>query len=304
MELNVFSKEAFPEWKGFASTLFSGLSYPSCDMSAARPYDAPLLPPQLQPPPPPLPKPEDLSLWGGSGNSSSVTSSSSFLKKPPVPTRLLKPKGWPRHPPLHYCDICKISCAGAQRYRPLCSDPERRDAGRPPGQRPPPSGRQDSAANPALLPEAHPCLLQRVTEQLPRQLLGPEERRSGRKRARAGGPQPCVIVIRVFGDLSSVCQPVGPCQTGWAWARGSCERDQTDALESMTLQQREDITASAQHALGMLAFQQIHKILGMGPLPPPRSRLGCASTSGRGLLRPVRLRKARGSRPAQRRGAV
>lgn len=38
----------------------------------------------------------------------------------------------------------------------LFSDPERRDAGWPPGKGPPPSGRQGCAADPALLPEAHP----------------------------------------------------------------------------------------------------------------------------------------------------
>jgi len=53
-----------------------------------------------------------------------------------------------------------------------------------------------------------------------------------------------------------------------------CERDQRDALGSLTPQQREDITASAQHALRLLAFRQIHAILGMEPLPPPRSRPG------------------------------
>uniref|UniRef100_A0A8C8Y2U5 DZF domain-containing protein n=1 Tax=Panthera leo TaxID=9689 RepID=A0A8C8Y2U5_PANLE len=53
-----------------------------------------------------------------------------------------------------------------------------------------------------------------------------------------------------------------------------CERDQRDALGPMTCQQREDLTASAQHALRLLAFRQIHKILGMDPLPPPRSRPG------------------------------
>ncbi|KAM7142366.1 zinc finger RNA-binding protein 2 [Molossus nigricans] len=106
----------------FTSTLYTGPSYPSCDTSvysAASPYYPPLLPEQMQPPPPPppLPQPEDLCPWGGSGNSPSAGSASNFPKKPPVPTRLLKPKGGPRQPPLHYCDICKISCAGAQTYR-------------------------------------------------------------------------------------------------------------------------------------------------------------------------------------------
>ncbi|XP_037021184.2 zinc finger RNA-binding protein 2 [Artibeus jamaicensis] len=106
----------------FASTPYTGPSYLSCYTSvypAAGPYYPPLLPPQMQPPPPPppLPKPEDSSPWGASGNSSCASSTGSFTKKPPVPTGLLKPRDGPRQPPLHYCDLCKISCAGAQTYR-------------------------------------------------------------------------------------------------------------------------------------------------------------------------------------------
>uniref|UniRef100_A0A672RU68 DZF domain-containing protein n=2 Tax=Sinocyclocheilus grahami TaxID=75366 RepID=A0A672RU68_SINGR len=46
-----------------------------------------------------------------------------------------------------------------------------------------------------------------------------------------------------------------------------CEKGQTDALGNMSKQAREDVTASAQHALRLLAFRQIHKVLGMGSLP-------------------------------------
>ncbi|KAF6098220.1 zinc finger RNA binding protein 2 [Phyllostomus discolor] len=105
----------------FASTPYTGPSYPSCYMSvypAAGPYYPPLLPPQMQPLPPPPPKPEDLSPWGASGNSSSARSAGSFTKKALVPTGLPKPKDGPRQPPLHYCDLCKISCAGAQVSTP------------------------------------------------------------------------------------------------------------------------------------------------------------------------------------------
>ncbi|XP_034802615.2 zinc finger RNA-binding protein 2 isoform X3 [Pan paniscus] len=129
--------------------------------------------------------------------------------------------------------------------------------------------------------------------------------------ARASGLQPCVIVIRVLRDLcrrvptwgalpawamellvekavSSAAGPLGPgdavrrvlecVATGTLLTDGPglqdpCERDQTDALEPMTLQEREDVTASAQHALRMLAFRQTHKVLGMDLLPP-RHRLG------------------------------
>ncbi|XP_072457877.1 zinc finger RNA-binding protein 2 isoform X2 [Notamacropus eugenii] len=130
--------------------------------------------------------------------------------------------------------------------------------------------------------------------------------------ARANGLQSCVIVIRVLRDLcqrvptwgalpdwamellvekalSSASGPLRPgdamrrvlecVATGTLLADGPglqdpCEKDQTDVLDVMTSQEREDVTASAQHALRMLAFRQIHKVLGMDPLPPPKSRVG------------------------------
>lgn len=52
-----------------------------------------------------------------------------------------------------------------------------------------------------------------------------------------------------------------------------CEKGPQDALEPMTPQQREDLTASAQHALRLVAFRQIHKVLHMEHLPP-RTRFG------------------------------
>uniref|UniRef100_G3TLT7 Zinc finger RNA binding protein 2 n=1 Tax=Loxodonta africana TaxID=9785 RepID=G3TLT7_LOXAF len=123
--------------------------------------------------------------------------------------------------------------------------------------------------------------------------------------ARANGLQSCVVVLRVLRDLcqrvptwgalpdwamellvekalSSATGPLGPgdavrrvleCMaTGTLLTDGPglqdpCERDPMDVLDSMTMQEREDVTASAQHALRMLAFRQIHKILGMDPLP-------------------------------------
>nr|XP_025716833.1 zinc finger RNA-binding protein 2 [Callorhinus ursinus] len=130
--------------------------------------------------------------------------------------------------------------------------------------------------------------------------------------ARASGLQPCVIVLRVLRDLcqrvpawgalphwamellvekalSSASGPLSPGDgvrrvlecvasgtllTDGPGLQDPCERDQRDALGSLTPQQREDITASAQHGLRLLAFRQIHAILGMEPLPPPRSRPG------------------------------
>ncbi|XP_029467893.1 spermatid perinuclear RNA-binding protein isoform X3 [Rhinatrema bivittatum] len=46
-----------------------------------------------------------------------------------------------------------------------------------------------------------------------------------------------------------------------------CEKEPTDALVFMTVKQREEITQSAQHALRLLAFGQIYKVLEMDPLP-------------------------------------
>ncbi|RMC16576.1 hypothetical protein DUI87_06513 [Hirundo rustica rustica] len=51
-----------------------------------------------------------------------------------------------------------------------------------------------------------------------------------------------------------------------------CEKDPFDTLAVMTDQQREDITSSAQFALRLLAFRQIHKVLGMDPLPQMNQR--------------------------------
>uniref|UniRef100_A0A672M9U8 Zinc finger RNA binding protein 2 n=1 Tax=Sinocyclocheilus grahami TaxID=75366 RepID=A0A672M9U8_SINGR len=123
--------------------------------------------------------------------------------------------------------------------------------------------------------------------------------------ARANGLQTCVIIIRVLRDLcqrvptwgkmpdwamellveKAISSASGPLSPGEALRRvleciatgillpdgpgllDPCEKGQTDALGSMSKQAREDVTASAQHALRLLAFRQIHKVLGMGSLP-------------------------------------
>ncbi|KAF4014769.1 hypothetical protein G4228_006806, partial [Cervus hanglu yarkandensis] len=112
-----------------ASALYTGPSYPSYDASSysvARPYYPPLLTPQMQPPPPPPPpqqppappKPVESSQWGGPGGSPSASCANSIAKKLPVPSKLPRPRTGPQPLPLHYCDICKISCAGPQQtYR-------------------------------------------------------------------------------------------------------------------------------------------------------------------------------------------
>jgi len=126
--------------------------------------------------------------------------------------------------------------------------------------------------------------------------------------ARAAGRQSCVIVIRILRDLcqrvptwsplkswalellvekvlSSAGVPLSP---GDALRRvfeslaggillpdspgflDPCEKEPTDAAFELTNQEREDITASAQHALRLIAFRQVHKVLGIDPLPPPK----------------------------------
>ncbi|XP_051033278.1 zinc finger RNA-binding protein 2 [Phodopus roborovskii] len=129
--------------------------------------------------------------------------------------------------------------------------------------------------------------------------------------ARASGLQPCVIVIRVLRELCRCLPPWGalpawamellvekvlssaprPLSPGDAMRRvleyvatgalltdgpglqDPCEKGPQDALEPMTPQQREDLTASAQRALRLVAFRQIHKVLHMEQLPP-RTRFG------------------------------
>uniref|UniRef100_A0A8D0HFJ4 Zinc finger RNA-binding protein n=1 Tax=Sphenodon punctatus TaxID=8508 RepID=A0A8D0HFJ4_SPHPU len=137
--------------------------------------------------------------------------------------------------------------------------------------------------------------------------------------ARANGLQSCVIIIRVLRDLcqrvptwaalpgwamellveKALSSATGPLSPGDAMRRvlecvatgtlliggpglqDPCEKDQMDALETMSSQEREDVTASAQHALRMLAFRQIHKVLGMDPLPPPKNRFNARSRKRR-----------------------
>uniref|UniRef100_A0A8C0HS78 Interleukin enhancer binding factor 3 n=1 Tax=Buteo japonicus TaxID=224669 RepID=A0A8C0HS78_9AVES len=123
--------------------------------------------------------------------------------------------------------------------------------------------------------------------------------------ARANGLKSCVIVIRVLRDLCTrvptwaplrgwplelLCEksigtanrPMGAGEalrrvleclaSGIVMPDGSgiydpCEKEATDAIGHLDRQQREDITQSAQHALRLAAFGQLHKVLGMDPLP-------------------------------------
>ncbi|KTF85047.1 hypothetical protein cypCar_00043515, partial [Cyprinus carpio] len=79
--------------------------------------------PPLQQPPPPqqtqqLPKQLTSSSWSNTGSGTVTTPNISAYKKPIFhQNKIQKPKGLPKQPQLHYCDICKISCAGPQTYR-------------------------------------------------------------------------------------------------------------------------------------------------------------------------------------------
>ncbi|KAL4228150.1 hypothetical protein ACF0H5_013583 [Mactra antiquata] len=126
--------------------------------------------------------------------------------------------------------------------------------------------------------------------------------------ARANGLQSCVIVIRILRDLCQrvptwtplnewamellvekcvgsgggtlnpgdalrrvfECIASGVLLPGGPGLLDPCEKDPVDAAFGLSNQEREDITASAQHALRLIAFRQIHKVLGMDALPVPR----------------------------------
>ncbi|KAJ8396593.1 hypothetical protein AAFF_G00016590 [Aldrovandia affinis] len=128
--------------------------------------------------------------------------------------------------------------------------------------------------------------------------------------ARANGLQSCVIIIRILRDLcqrvptwaafpswamellveKAISSASGPLSPGDALRRvfecissgillpggpglvDPCEKNSTDTLGAMSEQQREDITSSAQFALRLLAFRQIHKVLGMDPLSQTNPR--------------------------------
>lgn len=49
-----------------------------------------------------------------------------------------------------------------------------------------------------------------------------------------------------------------------------CEKEPHDALAGLGKQAREDLTVSAQTFLRLIAFRQIHTVLGMEPLPAPK----------------------------------
>ncbi|XP_018529217.1 spermatid perinuclear RNA-binding protein isoform X1 [Lates calcarifer] len=135
--------------------------------------------------------------------------------------------------------------------------------------------------------------------------------------ARVTDLKSCVIVLRILRDvcnrlpvwqplkgwpLELICEkaiatcnrPLGPGEAlrrvmeciasgillpGGPGVHDPCEREPTDVLSDLSAQQADAITHSAQHALRLLAFGQLYKVLNMDPLPAskpsPRLLEGC-----------------------------
>ncbi|XP_008285260.1 spermatid perinuclear RNA-binding protein-like isoform X1 [Stegastes partitus] len=136
--------------------------------------------------------------------------------------------------------------------------------------------------------------------------------------ARVTDLKSCVIVLRILRDMCNrlpvwqplkgwplelICEkaiatcnrPLGPGEAlrrvmeciasgillpGGPGVHDPCEREPTDVLSGLEAQQADAITHSAQHALRLLAFGQLYKVLNMDPLPAnkPSPRLlegGC-----------------------------
>ncbi|KAF4024478.1 hypothetical protein G4228_016238 [Cervus hanglu yarkandensis] len=129
--------------------------------------------------------------------------------------------------------------------------------------------RGDRNVNLVLLCSEKPSktLLSRIAENLPKQLAA-MELLVEKAISSASSPQsPGDALRRVFECISS-----GIILKGNPGLLDPCEKDPFDTLATMTDQQREDITSSAQFALRLLAFRQIHKVLGMDPLPQMNQR--------------------------------
>lgn len=79
----------------------------------------------------------------------------------------------------------------------------------------------------------------------------------------AGVPlSPGDALRRIFEAVASgILLPNGP------GLLDPCEKEVSDSVGKLTPQQREDITSSAQHALRLIAFNQLYKILGIDRLP-------------------------------------
>jgi hypothetical protein len=54
--------------------------------------------------------------------------------------------------------------------------------------------------------------------------------------------------------------------------RDPCEREDVDAFSHLSVQDREDVTNSAQGFVRKIHYRKIHEVLGMERLPPPEKR--------------------------------
>ncbi|KAB5528498.1 hypothetical protein PHYPO_G00140860 [Pangasianodon hypophthalmus] len=122
---------------------------------------------------------------------------------------------------------------------------------------------------------------------------------------RVSGKRSCLIVLRILRDICNtrpvwaplkgwpvelICEkafatsyrPLGPSETlrrvlecissgiflpGGPGLHDPCEKEEVDTLSAMTNDQAELLTYTAQHALRLLAFGQIHRFLEVEPLP-------------------------------------
>ncbi|XP_054867335.1 spermatid perinuclear RNA-binding protein-like isoform X1 [Amphiprion ocellaris] len=129
--------------------------------------------------------------------------------------------------------------------------------------------------------------------------------------ARVTDLKSCVVVLRILRDMCNrlpvwqplkgwplelICEkaiatcnrPLGPGEAlrrvmeciasgillpGGPGVHDPCEREPTDVLSDLNAQQADAITHSAQHALRLLAFGQLYKVLNMDPLPANKPSL-------------------------------
>uniref|UniRef100_A0A8C2G6G2 Spermatid perinuclear RNA-binding protein n=1 Tax=Cyprinus carpio TaxID=7962 RepID=A0A8C2G6G2_CYPCA len=134
--------------------------------------------------------------------------------------------------------------------------------------------------------------------------------------ARVNGLKSCVIVLRILRDMCNRVPAWEPLK-GWVSIRflipsdiianvtvmiqnishyyqcgpglhDPCEKELTNTLSDMTDEQAEAITHNAQHALRLMAFGQIYKVLEMDPLPSskPSQKFPWSDKEGLGLKRP------------------
>lgn len=106
-------------YSGYDSVGYTSASTPSYYQQTQQTLSQPQPPPQQthqpQTPVQPLHKPLTSSSWSNSGSNMVTGPTINTYKKPIFhQNKLLRPKGPPKQPQLHYCDICKISCAGPQ----------------------------------------------------------------------------------------------------------------------------------------------------------------------------------------------